>query len=228
MPNGDTVVISVGGSLIVPDAIDTAFLKSFRDVILSHTARGTQFVIITGGGRTARLYQQSAKEVGGITPEDADWLGIHATRINAHLFRSIFREVAHPAVIKNPTNEIKATEKVIIAAGWKPGWSTDYDAVMIAKNIGAHRVVNLSNIDYVYTTDPKKDPSAKPIKEISWSDFRAMLPKKWDPGLNTPFDPIAARQAHKLGLEVAVINGKKLEELENYLSNKPFVGTKIF
>lgn len=227
MPNGDTVVISVGGSLIVPDAIDTSFLKAFKELILSHVAKGTQFVIITGGGKTARLYQQSAKEVGGITPEDADWLGIHATRINAHLFRSIFRDVAHPAVIKNPTNEIKAAEKVIIAAGWKPGWSTDYDAVLIAKNIGAHRVVNLSNIDYVYTADPKKDASATAIKEISWSDFRAMLPKKWDPGLNVPFDPIAARQAHKLQLEVAVINGKKLSELENYLSGRPFVGTKI-
>lgn len=227
MPNGNTVVISVGGSLIVPDAIDTEFLKIFKELVLSHIAKGTQFVIITGGGKTCRNYQQAANSVTPLTNEDLDWLGIHTTRLNGHLLRAIFYETAHPAIIKNPTNEIKATERVVIAAGWKPGWSTDYDAVMIAKNLGAHRVVNLSNIDYVYTADPKKDPNATAIKEISWADFRAMLPKKWDPGLNVPFDPIAAKQAHKLGLEVAVINGKKLVELENYLSGREFVGTKI-
>ena len=91
-----------------------------------------------------------------LSQADLDWIGIHATRLNAQLLRNIFVGHAHPHIIKNPTIDIDADEPVIIAAGWKPGCSTDYDAVLVAKNQGAMRLVNLSNIDYVYDSDPKK------------------------------------------------------------------------
>ena len=97
----------------------------------------------------------------------------------------------------------------------------------MAKGLGAKKIVNLSNIDFVYTADPKKDPSAKPIEKISWAEFRKMIPAEWDPGLSSPFDPIAAREAEALGLEVVVMNGKKLGEFSNYLAGKPFKGTVI-
>jgi uridylate kinase len=54
-----------------------------------------------------------------------------------------------------------------------------------------------------------------------------LIPSEWDPGLSSPFDPVAAREAEKSNLEVAVINGAKLGEFENYLDGKPFVGTTI-
>lgn len=223
----ETIVISVGGSLIVPGDIDVRFLKRFKQLIEKEIGNGERFVIIAGGGRTARNYQHAADSVGSLTREDVDWLGIHATRLNAHLLRAIFYKHAHPVIVKDPTRKITAKRDVIIAAGWKPGWSTDYDAVLIAKNLGAKKVVNLSNIDYVYTKDPKKFKDAAPIKEISWRDFRAMLPKKWDPGLSAPFDPIASKKAEALGLEVTIMNGNKLGELAKYLSGKKFVGTII-
>ena len=222
-----TVVISVGGSLIVPDVIDTNFLTSLKTFVLSHVEKGASFIIIAGGGKTARRYQDAANTVTPLTPEDLDWLGIHATRLNAHLLRSVFFEHAHPIIITDPTEPVPTTHKIVIAAGWKPGWSTDYDAVLLAKQVGAKKVINLSNIDYAYTADPKKDPSATPIEKISWAEFRKLLPEKWDPGLSSPFDPIAAKEAETLGLEVAIINGSKLEEVTNYLEGKSFVGTKI-
>lgn len=221
------IVISVGGSLIVPDGIDTDFLKRFHDLILSHVERGVQFCIISGGGKTARRYQDAAHAVTPLSPHDLDWIGIHATRLNAQLLRNIFVEHAYPHIIKNPTSDINAEQPILIAAGWKPGFSTDYDAVLLARNLSATKVVNLSNIDYVYTADPKKDPSAQKIEKISWAEFRKIIPDHWDPGLSSPLDPVAAAEAERLGLEVAVINGTKLDELENYLSGKPFIGTVI-
>ncbi len=222
-----TLVISVGGSLIVPDAIDTNFLKALKVFVLSHIEKGASFIIITGGGKTARRYQDAANEVTPLTRDDLDWLGIHATRLNAHLLRSIFFEQAHPIINTDPTEAVPTTHKIVIAAGWKPGWSTDYDAVLLAKNVGAKKVINLSNIDYAYTADPKKDPTATAIEKITWPEFRKLLPEKWDPGLSSPFDPIAAKEAEALGLEVAIINGSKLDEVTNYLEGKSFVGTKI-
>ena len=223
----ERIVVSVGGSLIVPDAIDTDFLSRFKSLVLEKVQHGLTFSIIAGGGKTARRYQDAANTVTPLSPQDTDWIGIHATRLNAQLLRNIFVGYAHSHVVKNPTIDIEAESPIIIAAGWQPGWSTDYCAVMVAKNLGATRLINLSNIDYVYTADPKKNPDAKKIEKISWAEFRKIIPDHWDPGLSSPFDPVAAAEAEKLGIQVAIINGTKLEELAHYLDNKPFIGSVI-
>jgi len=223
----ERIVVSVGGSCIVPDGIDTDFLTRFKTLVLDKVQRGFTFSIIAGGGKTARQYQSAANIVTPLSRQDLDWIGIHATRLNGQLLRNIFVGYAHQQVIKNPTIDIEADEPIIIAAGWQPGCSTDYDAVLIAKNLGATRLVNLSNIDYVYDSDPRKDPKAKKIERASWAEFRKLIPEEWDPGLSSPFDPIAAKEAEAIGLEVAIINGAHLEEFSNYLDGQPFVGTII-
>lgn len=222
------VVVSVGGSLIVPDGIDTSFLKNFRELLLREITNGKSFYIIAGGGKTARRYQQAADEVrGGLPSEDSDWLGIHSTRLNAHLMRTLFLEEAQSRIVKNPTRGLRPTKSIIVGAGWKPGNSTDYCAVMAAKKLGAKKLVNLSNIDYVYDKDPRQHPDAQKIERISWTDFRELIPKEWDPGLSSPFDPVAAKEAQASHMEVAIINGGKLGEFENYLEGKSFAGTVI-
>lgn len=222
------VVVSVGGSLIVPDGIDSVFLSKFRDLILRKVTEGLSFYIITGGGKTARRYQEAAEAVrGDLSREDLDWLGIHATRQNAHLLRTLFTEEAQARIVKNPTRHVSARSSIIIGAGWKPGWSTDYCAVLAAKKLGAKKLVNLSNIDYVYDKDPRKFDDAQKIETIEWDAFRALIPAEWDPGLSSPFDPVAAREAESLKLEVAIINGTNLTEFENYLNGKTFEGTTI-
>lgn len=222
------IVVSVGGSLIVPDQIDSSFLRSFRELVLRKVSEGFGFYIIAGGGKLARRYQDAAKEVrGDLLSEDADWLGIHSTRLNAHLLRTLFLEEAQGRIIKNPTRSVNRKYPVIVGAGWKPGNSTDYCAVMAAKRLRAKKLVNLSNIDYVYTDDPRKNPDAQKIEQTSWKEFRTLIPEKWDPGLSSPFDPVAAREAEHAKIEVAILNGAKLREFENYLSGAPFAGTVI-
>lgn len=223
----ETIVISVGGALIYPDKIDIDFLKKFKEIIIKYVRHGKRFILITGGGKISRNYQAAVKEIGELDSDDLDWLGIHGTRINAHLLRTIFKEFAHQRIIKDPTQKIDFKENILVAAGWRPGSSTDYVAVLLAKNLGCRRIINLTNVDYVYNKDPAKFKDAKPFKEMKWSNFRSMFGDKWDPGLNTPFDPIASKEAEKLGLTVYILNGEKLEHLNNLLEGKEFVGTII-
>jgi uridylate kinase len=229
MDTHETIVMSVGGSLIVPDQIDVDFLKSLKIFIDTQTALGRYFIIIAGGGRTARSYQDAAAKVAELKNEDLDWMGIHATRLNGHLLRTIFRDTAYPEVITNPDDilDVPKDNKVVVAAGYRPGCSTDLRAVQIAQRVGAKKVINLSNIDYVYTADPRTDETATMIETISWADFRALIPTDWDPGLSAPFDPIAAKEAAETNIEVAIINGDKPEALTDYLDGKEFVGTLI-
>jgi len=223
----EIIVLSVGGSLIFPEEIDINFLKGFRELILKYLKKGKRFIIITGGGKICRKYQNAASTVVKLEKDDLDWLGIHATRINAHLVRTIFRKESHSKIIKNPTEKIDFKEKILVAAGWKPGCSTDYDAVLIAKNFNVKEIINLTNINCVCDKDPNKFKDAKPITKSSWDDFRKLLPEKWDPGLNSPFDPIAAKEAQESGLKVIILNGNNLNNFDNCLDGKEFVGTII-
>lgn len=225
MDTSPYTVVSLGGSTMVPDEINTTFIKAFAATVRAHIGSGHKFIIIAGGGKTARRYQDAARALGELSKNDLDWLGIHATRLNGHLLRSVFRAEAHPALIKDPTQAIPSAD-IVIAAGWEPGWSTDFVAVKLAKNAGAKKMVNVSSAEYVYTADPKKDPSATKIEKIGWKDFRKLLPTEWDPGLSAPFDPVAAEEAEAGGMEVAVI-GPDLAQFDAYLAGHPFNGTLI-
>lgn len=231
----DTFVLSLGGSIFAPNGqrkgIDIAYLNKFEKFIRKQVALKRRFFIVTGGGYTAREYRDAAaKAVGkaGITDEDLDWLGVHTTRLNAHLFRTIFRDIAHSWILKHyDMIDKKATRPVVICSGWKPGWSSDYCAVMVAEDYGISTVINLSNIDYVYDKDPNKFESAKPIKKMSWDEMIRLVGEKWEPGMNTPFDPVASKEAKKVDLRVIVCNGRDFENLSKVLDGKEFKGTVI-
>jgi len=225
-------VISVGGSLVHPrEGVSVPFLKGLNSFIRSEIKENPdlQFFLVVGGGVLARNYRDAGKDVVGheLSRDDLDWLGIHATKLNAHLVRTIFRDIAHPYVIKHYEIIRKVDEPVIVAAGWKPGWSTDYCNTIICEDYKAHTIINLSNIEKVYDSDPNKNPDAKPIDKITWKEFRKLVGDEWIPGLNAPFDPVASKRAEELGLTVVVMKGDNFKNLKNYLEGKEFVGTVI-
>lgn len=224
----ERIIISLGGSLIVPEDIDVSFLKSFKEVILSNIEKGRKFVIITGGGKTCRKYNDALTQLmEDITPRQLDWLGIYVTRLNAHMLQMAFGEdYAKRELIKDPTQEIDLSTPIRIGGGTIPGHSSDGAAVEIAEKIGAKTIINLSNITHVYDSDPNKNPGAKKFEKISWDEYIKLIPKEWTPGLSTPFDPTASRGAKALGIKVVIMNGKTTN-LEAYLEGGNFEGTII-
>jgi len=223
----ETIIISLGGSLIVPEELDIDFLKEFKTLILSHVAEGKKFVIITGGGKLNKKYNEAAKRIGSPSHEDLDWIGIASLKLNAELLRVIFGEYAHSEVISNLSNSFPLDKPVIIGSAYKPGSSSDFDAVLAAKTVGAKKIINLSNIDYVYDSDPKANPNAKRIEQISWKDYRALIPAEWTPRLNSPLDPIASKLAEEMGVAVVIMNGKPTNNLARCLDGEKFMGTVI-
>ncbi len=223
-------VISLGGSIVAPENPDSDFLGSFVALIREFLKQDEKrrFILVVGGGGPARSWQKAYRSVvEASSDEQADWIGIMATRLNAQLLKAIMGEWCPQEVVIDPTQVGPFVGRVLVAAGWKPGFSTDYDAVLLAERFQADRVINLSNIAKVYTDDPKKNPAAKPIDQISWADFRSIIGDQWVPGKNVPFDPVASRHAAKLNLPVICAAGKDLDNLRNILLNQPFVGTRI-
>ncbi|MBI4427198.1 MAG: UMP kinase [Candidatus Magasanikbacteria bacterium] len=223
-------ILSVGGSIIIPKTgFDVKFLKKFRQLILSRVRKGDKFVLVIGGGATCRAYQNALTQAIKLPNRQLHWLGIYTTWFNAEFVRLLFSgKYVYESVIKNPTDKIVTNKSIIIAGGWKPGFSTDTDSVLLAKQFCAKEVLNLSNIDYVYDKDPNKFSNTKKIEKINWKDFRKnIVGYKWLPGKNSPFDPIASGLADKLGLKVMIMNGNNLAEVRKALEGRRFKGTVI-
>jgi uridylate kinase len=171
-------VISLGGSIVAPLGVDEAFLKSFITLIgeLLKNDEKQRFILVIGGGGPARTWQKAYRNICPVgTDDQADWIGIMATRLNAQLVKAVMGEWCVQDVVTDPTRVEPLIGRVLVAAGWKPGFSSDYDAVLLAERFQADSVINLSNIEQVYTDDPKKNPDAKPIDKISWQDFIQMV-----------------------------------------------------
>lgn len=225
-------VLSLGGSLIIPNGgVDFKFLHQFNQFIRRKVKAGNRFFIVCGGGATARHYADAGAKIDTqITDFDLDWLMIHATRLNAQLMRTLFRDICYQRVLKHYEfiDKTALDYKVVIGGGWKPGWSTDYDAVMLAVDYRVtNTVINLSDIMGVYDKDPKKFKDTKMLYRLNWSQYRKMVGNKWTPGMSVPWDPVASRLAQENKIKVIVCNGRDFDNVDRILQGKKFIGTTI-
>ena len=222
-----TVVIALGGSIVYPDGIDVKFLKDFKKFLAPFLRHGTKFVLVVGGGKLSRDFQEAATRVSRVTDEDNDWIGIHATRLNAHLLRTIFRDVADPVVIDIRGKLTRLRAPVTIASGWRPGWSTDYVAMRIAADFGACEAIVAGRPAYVYDKDHAKHADAVPFYEMGWREYRRLIPRAWKPGLHAPVDPVGAALGAREGVKAIVIDGRNMPNFQALLNGKEFKGTII-
>lgn len=214
------IIIALGGSIIVPQlsneqSVDIFFLTNFKNLIQAQLKKGRRFIIVAGGGRVAKVYQKAIRNFEKVKKEDIDWLGIYGTKLNAYFLEAIFR------------NEIGDKKSLIIVGGTKPGWSTDFVAISLAKKYRAKETIIATNVPFIYDKDPNKFQGAKPIKRISFEDYKKLIPEKWIPGMNLPFDPVAARLAQKLKLKVKVLRANDFKNFKRAIDGKDFQGSII-
>lgn len=231
-------VIHLGGSIVVPHISDEGgmnipFLKKFRIFLKRELKKGRRFLIVIGGGKTARAYQKSASKIVKIQYYDLDWIGIHATRLNAHLLRTIFEKEAYPVVIDHDPNQEEvqmlksSNKKLFFASGWRPGWSTDYIAIELARKFGVKEVIIAKDTPFVYDRDPGKYSDAKPMQALSWKEYKKLIPKTWSPGLSSPVDPVATHLAMKYKITAKVLRGTDLKNFQKAIEGRQFEGTII-
>lgn len=219
------IVISVGGSAIVPDNVDYKFLKSLKKAVLG--LKGKEIVICTGGGKTARTYIAPLKKE-GLNEYGQDLMGIETTRLNAYLVASFLGNIANkeiPKTLEEVADAIKVN-KVVLCGGLTPGQTSDGTTAMIADYLDADVLINMTNVDGLFDKDPKKYKDAKFIPRLTHAEFKKIIDKiEQKPGMHFVLDHQAARITRNSKIKVVILKG--VNNLKKFLDGKKFRGTII-
>lgn len=228
MKDNQRYVISLGGSLIVPDKIAVRYLKKFRELVVHEVRRGTKFLILTGGGRTCRIYQAAARAFGIQQTDEIDWVGMESCNLNARLVRGLFQDYAFKNYLTHPKQAANRQEDILIASGGlAPGGSSDSTTVAYARAVKSKIMVNLTDVDGIYDKNPRKFKNGRVIAHLTWDDFEKQFGTSRAPGQHVPFDPSAAKISQKIGLKLVILNGQNLKNLRNFFRGQAFRGTVV-
>jgi len=243
-------IIKFGGSIVNPNGkYDDSIIEEFADLVKRSNER---FIFVVGGGKICRFMQDSVQqfldEALGPKSEQKnsarDEIGIATTKINACYVLNYFKKYLgkkikiFPEILIDPTEKVDDSYDVYFVGGWKPGHSTDTDMMLLAKNFKANKVIKISDFEIVKNVKPTEllGKSTKEIKDIlensedlenmTWKNLTNLVGSKWIPGLNTPFDPKAAKIGYDLRKNLTLHIGRK-EEISKMLKGEEFRGTVV-
>lgn len=222
----DKVVVSIGGSILVPGINDSEFISKLASM-LKGVQDDVQIAVVCGGGKTARYYADIAKDLGGDTYAQ-DIVGIGATRLNAQLLALALGDM--PDTVPSDPEEVaraSAPGKIVVMGGTVPGHTTDAVSAMVAKAIGADRIVNATSVDGVYTDDPRKNPDAKKITDMTIAELGDIVYKEHGASRSSVFDPLGIRIAKENRIDILIVDGRNLDELRNAIVGEPIDGTFV-
>ena len=223
----DKVVVSIGGSVLVPGDDDAAYIRRLADM-LREVASEAQVAVVVGGGREARRYVDMGRALGGSVRE-LDELGIGITRVNARLLTVALGGMANTEVPVKVDDCARMSEpgRIAVMGGTEPGHTTDAVSAMIAERMGADRIVNASNVDAVYSADPRADPDAVRYERMTIAQLKEVVYQDHDAGKSSVFDPLGVSIAMRERIDILMVNGRDLEELRNAILGKPIKGTFV-
>ena len=222
------VVISLGGSLIVPDKVDFNFLEKFKKTLRKHY-RKYKFVIVCGGGSVARKYIEALRAEGK-SEKELSLAGIRVTKMNASFLMQILGKEANgilPRNMKEVKNNLHKNNLVICGALRYTSKSTsDSTAAKLAHYLKSE-FINMTNIKGLYSDNPLTNKKAKFIPYESWREFeKRALAIKYSSGQHFVLDQGAAVIIRKCKIKTYII-GKDLSNIKKILENKKFTGTLI-
>ena len=222
------VVISIGGSILVPDDHDTTYISELAEMLIKISKHVNLFIVV-GGGRIARYYIKLGRDLGA-DESYLDDVGIEVTRLNARMLITALGKLANHAPAKNFDEAITASKnhEIVVMGGTHPGHTTDAVSAMLGERVGACRLINATSVDGVYTEDPKKNPNAQRLPVVSFDELiRICLQVEGGAGPNVVFDPLGAKIIARSGIETRVVHGRDLKELAKAILGQEFHGTVV-
>jgi uridylate kinase len=163
--------------------LDFRVVEAFAEEIKKVHALGARLGVVVGGGNIVRGATASRQ---GLDRVSADYMGMLATVINALALQDVLEKVgvdtrvmtairmesvAEPYIRRRAIRHLEKGRVVIFAAGTgNPFFSTDTAGVLRALEVEAQVILKATNVDGIYTADPRKDPSATFLPELTYQE----------------------------------------------------------
>jgi len=229
-----TQIVALGGSLLRPEESDerSMWFGQLRQMAVHFEGNGRKLGIVVGGGLPAREAINLAKDSFSDSYR-LDTVGIAATRLNATILQQTLQDIGCNVAPIIPTSTNQAAElleshNIVIMGGTTPGHTTDAVSVALARDCGASHCVIATNVSHIHDSDPRKNPDAKPIEELTLAELAEITgTEPLGPGESAAVDPVAVRWAMDASIRLAVLDGRDLSRIEDALEGKPFVGTLV-
>ncbi|QOJ78167.1 UMP kinase [Infirmifilum lucidum] len=221
-------VIKLGGSLIFDEngALKAEYLRAFVRLLRDVESRDRKIVVVVGGGAAARSYISVARDV--CRNESAlDQLGILASRLNASLLFTMYYDL--PPVIPSSLEELvrlyHSNLPVIFTGGFQPGQSTTTVSALTAEATKSQLII-ATNVDGVYTSDPRRDPNATLLRKVSIDQLLDMFSQPQKAGEYRLFDMMTLQVIKRSKINTVVVNGNPPDNIRRAMEGLS-VGTTI-
>ena len=229
-----TQIVALGGSLLRPEEADerTMWFGQLRQMAVHFEGNGRKLGIVVGGGLPAREGITLARESFS-DPYRLDTVGIAATRLNATILQQTLQDIGCNVAPVIPTSTNEAAElleshNIVVMGGTTPGHTTDAVSVALARDCGASHCVIATNVSHVHDSDPRENPEAKPIEELTLAELAEITgTEPLGPGGSAAVDPVAVKWAMEASIKLAVLDGRDLSRVEDALEGRPFIGTLV-
>lgn len=222
------LAISAGGSIMIPDAPDVPYIKQFAAELVALSKTHRVFVVV-GGGRLARNYIQAARQLGA-DETSLDHVGIDATRLNARVLVAALGPSALGRIPHDFDDAVEASmfHPIVVMGGTHPGHTTDAVAVMMGERARAERILILTNVDGVYTADPRIDRSAKRIDRMTATELVAVTANATsEAGSTGVIDPMGCKIVQRARIPTCVLHGRDFDAFRAAAEGRPFKGTLV-
>ena len=224
------VIFSVGGSILFKEGdVNLQVVNDLKE-FLEKTKGKYKVGIVVGGGKYARIYIDFAKKL-GLPTLVQHAIGVELTQLHAKLLAYALNIEEFFCKTFEEAEVMFERKGYFVLGGVVPGYTTDWDAAVMAERVKADILVNITNVEGVYDKDPDVYPDAKFFEELDWKTFYKIFESEgieFKPGMNFVFDPRAAKICENAAIPVFIIKYDKIKDLYDYLEGKKKVtGTLI-
>ncbi len=236
-PRWSRIVLKLSGEAFAGEqgyGIDGAVVRMLAEEIAGVRAIGVDVAVVVGGGN---IWRGMTGAGAGMDRAQADQMGMLATIINALGLQDVLEQLGQPTRVQSAVHMSQIAEpyirrrairhlekgRVVILAGGlgSPFFTTDTPAALRAAEIEAEAVLKgtHSGVDGVYTADPKLDPTATKLDEVSYMDVL-------NRGLNV-MDPTSITFCMDNSLPIVVFDVTRPGNLRRVLDGDEGVGTLV-
>lgn len=221
------VVVKITGKVFDGEVGADTILR-IAELLKQKLGQGYRFAVVVGGGRRAREYIELGRRL-GIREAFLDALGIEVSRVNALLMASLLAPHAYLPIPRSVDDflEAWASGKVVVLGGLQPGQSTNAVAAIVSELIGADLLINATDVLGVYDSNPKLNPNAKLLKEVTVEELERLTLRNVVAGSYELFDMVALEIVKRSKIPLVFLSVYDVENMARLLEGKDFTGTRV-